>query len=213
MAGNYYADAGGGSCSTFSAAANHDINGYVVTAGGMTMGSGTYTINGYIAFGDNGGGSVSCNGTTVGMTGTGVTFIVTGATTPGSGTCKNMVLCFGAGFNYVALIAPTSGNFANALFIGPLTGSGISAGALFSGGAGASMSGALYIPSGVLTMSGGALHQHELGPNHCERADRERLPADRRPIRLDVGGHHRGLDLPWHGLGLFESLAGSMKTV
>ena len=126
MAGNYYADAGGGSCSTFSAAANHDINGYVVTAGGMTMGSGTYTINGYIAFGDNGGGSVSCNGTTVGMTGTGVTFIVTGATTPGSGTCKNMVLCFGAGFNYVALIAPTSGNFANALFIGPLTGSGIS---------------------------------------------------------------------------------------
>ena len=74
------------------------------------------------------------------------------------------------------------------------------------------MSGALYIPSGVLTMSGGP-YQHELGPNHCERADRERLPADRRPIRLDVGGHHRGLDLPWHGLGLFESLAGSMKTV
>ena len=156
MSGNYYADAGGGSCSTFSAATDHDINGYVVTAGGMTLGSGTYTINGYIAFGDNGGGSVSCNGTTVGMTGTGVTFIVTGATTPGSGTCTNMVLCFGAGFNYVTLIAPTSGNFANALFIGPLTGSGISAGALFSGGAGASMSGALYIPSGVLTMSGGA---------------------------------------------------------
>ena len=28
----------------------------------MTMGAGLYTINGYLAFGDNGGGSVPCNG-------------------------------------------------------------------------------------------------------------------------------------------------------
>ena len=122
----------------------------------MTMGAGLYTINGYLAFGDNGGGSVSCNGSTVGMAGTSVTFIVSGATTPGSGTCKNMVMCFGAGFNYVSLVAPTTGTFANALFIGPLTGSNNTAGMLMSGGAGASMSGAIYLPSGTLTMSGGA---------------------------------------------------------
>lgn len=156
MAGNYYADNGGGSCSTLGAAGNHDINGYLATAGGMTMGAGLYTINGYLAFGDNGGGSVSCNGSTVGMAGTSVTFIVNGANTPSSGTCANKVMCFGAGFNYVSLVAPTTGTFANALFIGPLTGSNNTAGMLMSGGAGASMSGAIYLPSGTLTMSGGA---------------------------------------------------------
>jgi hypothetical protein len=154
VTGNVNADAGGGSCMSLGAATNHDINGWFSTAGGTILGAGTYSINGYLAYGNNGGGSVTCNGSTVGLQGTGVTIIYSAATTPSSGTCKNMGLCFAAGFSNVSLSAPTSGTYAFLLFVGPQSGN--SAGAYFSGGSGASMSGAFYLPVGAFTMSGGA---------------------------------------------------------
>jgi hypothetical protein len=154
ITGNVNADAGGGSCMSLGAATDHDINGWFSTAGGTILGAGTYTINGYLAYGNNGGGSVSCNGSTVGLQGTGVTIIYNASTTPSSGTCKNMGLCFAAGFSNVNVSAPTSGTYAFLLFVGPQSGN--SAGAYFSGGSGASMSGAFYLPVGAFTMSGGA---------------------------------------------------------
>jgi hypothetical protein len=69
---------GGGSCMTLPAATAHDINGNFSTAGGTTLGAGVYTVNGYVALGANGGGDVSCGGSTVGMNGTGVNFVISG---------------------------------------------------------------------------------------------------------------------------------------
>jgi hypothetical protein len=154
VTGNVNADAGGGSCMSLGAATNHDINGWFSTAGGTILGAGTYSINGYLAYGNNGGGSVTCNGSTVGLQGTGVTIIYSAATTPSSGTCAGKGLCFAAGFSNVSVSAPSSGTYAFLLFVGPQSGN--SAGAYFSGGSGASMSGAFYLPVGAFTMSGGA---------------------------------------------------------
>lgn len=147
---------GGGSCLTLPAATNHDINGFFSTAGGTTLGAGTYTVNGYVALGANGGGDVSCNGSTVGMNGTGVTFVISAATTISSGTCSNTAFCLAAGYSHVTLTAPTAGTLANLVVIGP-TSSSNTAGATFAEGASAtSLSGAFYIPYGPFTMSGGA---------------------------------------------------------
>ncbi|WP_374544455.1 beta strand repeat-containing protein [Rhodoblastus sp.] len=154
--GNINADQGGGSCMTLPAATNHDIKGSFATAGGTILGSGTYTITGYLSYGNNGGGSVTCNGYSVGLWGVGVTIIYGASTTPSSGTCKNLAICFTAGFSNVYVSAPTSGTYANLLFVGPSSTSGISSGVLFSGGATANMTGAFYEPLGAFTMSGGA---------------------------------------------------------
>ena len=153
ITGNVNAAAGGGSCMTLGAAANHDINGWFSTAGGTILGAGTYTINGYLAYGNSGGGSVTCSGSTVGLQGTGVTIIYSASTTPSSGTCSGMGLCFAAGFSNVNVSAPTSGTYSFLLFVGPKTNA---AGVLMSGGSGASMSGAFYVPDAAFTMSGGA---------------------------------------------------------
>ncbi|MDR3474290.1 MAG: hypothetical protein P4M09_21785 [Devosia sp.] len=153
ITGNVDSDAGGGSCMNLGAATNHDINGWFSTAGGTILGAGTYTINGYLAYGNNGGGSVSCSGSSVGLQGTGVTIIYNASSTPSSGTCKNMGLCFAAGFSNVSVSAPTSGTYSFLLFVGPQSNT---AGVLMSGGSGASMSGAFYVPDSAFTMSGGA---------------------------------------------------------
>ena len=153
LAGNFNATAGGGSCVTLGAATQHDINGSFATAGGTVLGAGIYTLNGSLAFGQNSGGSVSCNGQMVGLKGAGVTIAYSAATTTNGGPCVNDGVCFANGFNYVNLSAPTGGATAGLLLVGPSSGS---AGAVFTGGSGAVMSGAFYMPLGDFNMSGGA---------------------------------------------------------
>lgn len=154
ITGNVDSDACGGSCMNLGAATNHDITGWFTTAGGTILGAGAYTINGYLACGNNGGGSVTCNGSSVGLRGTGVTIIYSASTTPSSGICKNLGLCFAAGCSNVSVSAPTSGTYSFLLFFGPQSTN--TAGAQMSGGSGASMSGAFYLPVGAFTLSGGA---------------------------------------------------------
>ena len=81
MAGNLTTS--GGTCVALSAAAEHDINGSINGAGGIVLGSGIYTVNGYVALGNSGGGDVSncpTSGTTTGLTGLGVTLVISGTT-------------------------------------------------------------------------------------------------------------------------------------
>lgn len=156
LVGNFNVVSGGGSCMTISAAAEHDIKGYFATAGGTLLGSGVYTVTSYISLGGNGGGDVSCNGSTVGMNGVGVTFVDGGGSTPTSGTCSGQAFCVGAGYNNVTLTAPTSGDTAQMVVIGP-TSTSNTAGATFAEGASnTSLSGAFYFPNGTITLSGAA---------------------------------------------------------
>jgi len=154
LVGNLNASAGGGSCFTVSAAAQHDVQGYIAMAGGTILGTGPYTVTGYVALGANGGGDVTCNGTTVGMAGTGVTFTIGAGSLPSSGSCSGYAFCVAAGFANVTLTGPTSGSLANLVVVGP---SSSSAGALFAeGSSGTSLSGALYFPQGPITLTGGS---------------------------------------------------------
>ncbi|MDR3513728.1 MAG: hypothetical protein P4L73_18990 [Caulobacteraceae bacterium] len=156
LIGNLNVSSGGGSCMTLSAASQHDIYGYFSTAGGTALGAGVYTVTGYVALGANGGGDVTCNGTSVGMAGTGVTFVIGGASTPSSGSCSGQAFCLAAGYSNVTLTAPTTGTTANLVVIGP-TSTANTAGAAFAEGASnTSLSGAFYFPNGPVTLSGGS---------------------------------------------------------
>jgi Flp pilus assembly protein TadG len=142
----------GGSCLTLPAADQHDIKGNFDTSGGSILGAGVYTINGYMALAS--GGATTCNGTSVGLSGSGVTLVLSGTSTPSSGTCSGRAFCIGAGFTNVTLTAPTSGTTAKLVVIGPAANT---AGALFTGGAsGVNLSGVFYFPSGQISLSGGA---------------------------------------------------------
>ncbi len=154
LAGNFDAASGGGSCATFPAASLHNISGWFSTAGGAILGAGLYAIGGYFAAGDNGGGSVWCNNATVGVRGSGVTIAYAADSTPIGSTCNNDGVCFAAGFHYVNMTAPTSGAYAGLLFVGPQ--SNTTAGAMLTGGAGAVISGAFYLPTGAFNLGGGA---------------------------------------------------------
>jgi Flp pilus assembly protein TadG len=154
MAGNVNVSSGGGSCLTLSAATQHDIDGYFSSAGGTALGAGIYTIEGYFALGANGGGDVSCNGASIGLTGTNVTLVLGGATTPSSGTCQGQAFCMAAGYSNVALIAPTAGATANLAVVGPL--SGAEGATLAEGASGANFSGAFYFPTAPIRLSGGS---------------------------------------------------------
>ena len=146
---------GGGSCLALPAAAQHDINGGFATAGGTKLGGGVYTFNGYMALGGNSGGAVYCNGADISLNGTGVTLVISGASLPHSGGCIGFAFCVGAGFNNVTVTSPIAGTTAALAMIGPGAGSGITAGASFSGGAsGVTLSGALYFPIGRVAMGG-----------------------------------------------------------
>ena len=165
LAGNFDVASGGGSCMTLSAATQHDISGYFATAGGTNLGSGVYTVAGYVSLGGNGGGDVTCNGATVGMSGVGVTFVVGGGSTPSSGSCSGQAFCLAAGYNHVTLTAPTTGTTASLVVIGP-TSALNTAGASFTEGASAtSLSGAFYFPNGPVSLSGGASVGN--GPSQC----------------------------------------------
>jgi Flp pilus assembly protein TadG len=155
MAGDIDIVSGGGSCLTLSAAAQHDINGNLATAGATLLGAGVYTVNGYIGLGVNGGGDVTCAGADLGMSGTGVTLVTSGAHLIPGGTCSGLSFCIAAGFDSVTLTAPSSGKTANLVVVGPTSGS--LGGAGFAEGArNTSLSGALYFPTGPITLSGGA---------------------------------------------------------
>jgi len=155
MAGNFNISSGGGSCTQVSAAAEHDIDGFFATAGGVSLGAGVYTVDGYIGLGNNGGGDVTCWGSTLGMSAVGVTFVTGAASTMSSSPCAGDAFCIAAGYGHVTITAPTSGTTANLAVIGPTGGS--TAGAGFGSGAtNTRISGAFYFPNGPITLSGAA---------------------------------------------------------
>ena len=154
LIGNFAVPAGGGSCTYLGAAAQHDIKGYFLTAGGTVLGSGVYSVTQYVDLGGGAGGDVSCNGVTVGMSGTGVTWVIGGSSTPASGTCSGQSFCVAAGYGHVTMTAPTSGTTQGLVVVGPASNTG---GALFAEGASnTSLSGAFYFPQGSVSLSGGA---------------------------------------------------------
>jgi len=156
LVGNLNASAGGGSCFMVSAAAQHDIQGYIAMAGGTILGTGPYTVTGYVALGANGGGKATCNGTEVGMSGTDVTFTIGANTVPNSGSCPGYAFCVAAGFSNVTITAPKSGALANLLVVGPITASNKAGASFVQGASGTSLSGAFYFPNGPIALSGGA---------------------------------------------------------
>lgn len=152
VVGNINVVSGGGSCLTLPAATNHDIKGYVSTAGGTKFGAGVYTIRDYMAFGMSGGGNVTCDGSSIGVLADNVTMVIGGSALPSSGTCSGQAFCVGAGYSSVVITAPTATKLA---VIGP-TGSGSAGATLTQGASGNSISGAFYFPRGPILMSGGA---------------------------------------------------------
>ncbi len=155
--------AGGASCTTLPAATQHDVNGSIVTDGDLTMGAGIYTFNGYINFGAGSGGATSCNGSSAGVYGSGVTLVYNvgngsnaSGTTTGSACAGGDGFCVGNGFSNITLTAPTSGSTQSLLVVGPTTSSN-TAGLTFTQGAtNTSLSGVFYAPYAPLKMSGGA---------------------------------------------------------
>lgn len=154
LAGNFAVPSGGGSCTYIGAAAQHDINGYFLTAGATILGSGVYSVTKYVDLGGGAGGDVTCDGVTVGMSGTGVTWVIGGASTPSSGSCSGQSFCVAAGYGHVTMTAPTSGDTQGIVVLGPASNTG---GAMFAEGASnTSLSGAFYFPQGSISLSGGA---------------------------------------------------------
>lgn len=145
----------GGTCTSFGAASLHDITGNFSVAGGTLLGAGVYSVGGYIAVGANGGGDVTCGGSSYGLVGSGVTLVTEGAATILGGSCNGASFCVGAGFSTVSLSAPTSGTYKNLVVLAPnATSTGA---AMFNEGASSTvLAGALYFPSGPLSLTGAA---------------------------------------------------------
>jgi Putative Flp pilus-assembly TadE/G-like len=169
MVGNLNVTSGGGSCLVLGAATTHYIVGNFATAGGTYLGSGTYVINGYVGLGTNGGGDVSCtvNGTSqaLGLSGSGVTFVVGGASTV---TCNSLVssFCVAAGYSHVAITAPTSGTDANLAVVGPTASSNTSSAVFNSDAPNLTVAGTFYYPNGTVDLSGSTT-LHDRGSGAC----------------------------------------------
>lgn len=149
---------GGGSCLSIGAAQNHDIAGYLDLSGGVTFGSGIYTIDGCLHLGAVDGGLVWCQGQNVSMNALGVSFVLSGKGAPSQNQNCNgaAAFCAANGYSSMQLTAPSAGPFADLSVIGPWS-PDTDAGASFGGGAsGSRISGAFYFPNGPVTMSGGA---------------------------------------------------------
>jgi Flp pilus assembly protein TadG len=118
-----------------------------MTGGNITFAPGTYIID---------GGNMSANGN-VSLSGTGVTFILTG-------TGAIPLLDINGGAN-VSLHAPTSGTSTNGVLFfqdpgsasngGKICHQGVAGESYINGNANLDLSGAMYFPNGYLTMSGG----------------------------------------------------------
>ena len=155
MAGNLTTT--GGTCVAVSAAAEHDINGNIAGAGGLYLGSGIYTVNGYIALGNAGGGDVSdcpTSGTTTGLSALGVTLVISGTNTVSCGGTTS-AFCLGAGYSTVNLTAPTTSSTlgsttAGLAVIGPQSSSNTGAATFTSGATNTRISGAFYFPNGQI---------------------------------------------------------------
>ena len=149
-------NSGGGGCFVIGAAAQHDIAGSLLISGAVLLGAGTYTIDGYVAFGANGGGSATCNGRTISVYGQDVSMVLSGKSTPTSGNCKDMAFCVAAGYNNIVLSAPATGTMAKLAVIGPQQASNKAGAAFTQGGTNGKVSGAFYFPNGPLSLTGGA---------------------------------------------------------
>ncbi len=147
-AGNILNGGSNSDCLTLPAAAEHDINGYISLSSCATLGSGVYTVTGYVAIGGNGGGGT--------VTGSNVTLVIGAASVPSSGSCSGLAFCIANGFSNVTLTAPASGGTENLVVVGPTSSSkNPSAGALFTGGSsGTTLTGAFYMPNGAVSLSG-----------------------------------------------------------
>lgn len=147
---------GGGSCFVVPATAQHDIEGNFIGSGAILLGAGIYTVDGYFALGGSGGGSASCGGSTISISGTDVTLVLSGKAKSSSGSCNGYVFCVAAGYSNIVLTAPQSGATAKLAVIGP-TSTSVTAGATFAeGGSNAQISGAFYFPYGPIIMNGGS---------------------------------------------------------
>ncbi|HTV45628.1 MAG TPA: hypothetical protein VMF05_09960 [Stellaceae bacterium] len=167
MAGNVTTT--GGTCVAISAAAEHDIDGYIAGAGGLYLGSGIYTVNGYVALGNSSGGDVSncpTSGTTTGLDAAGVTLVISGISTVTCGSTTS-AFCLGAGYSDVTLTAPSSGSTASLAVIGPQSASDTGAATFTSGATNTRISGAFYFPNGQVYMSGGATLQDTVDSDAC----------------------------------------------
>ena len=149
---------GGGMCLGLPAATEHDIKGFLSASGGVVLGSGKYTVTGYVALGATGGGNVTCWGNSVGISGTAVTLTIGGSSNVSCGyyPVTTSSFCIGAGYSSVTLTAPASGTYAKLAVIGPASSSNTTGASFTAGASGTSISGALYFPNGPINMSGGA---------------------------------------------------------
>jgi Flp pilus assembly protein TadG len=154
---------GGGSCLTLPAATNHDINGTVTLAGGLTLGAGLYAVTGSFLVGASGGGDVWCQsvGTNVGVYGLNVAIAVAGS---GAASGSN-VFVVGSGFGHVTISAPSSGTYQSVAIVGPLSASATGGMSLNQGASNATVNGALYFPNGTIALDGGASIGN--GANQC----------------------------------------------
>ena len=120
----------GGSTFTLSAAPAHDLNGPLSLAGSATLGAGTYTIVGNVAFGAGGGG-----GTVTGSTGSIIT----------SGSFS-----VASGYSNVTLTGPTSGTLQDVV----VASNGAGGASFTEGASGNSLAGAFYFPGAPITLGG-----------------------------------------------------------
>jgi hypothetical protein len=145
---------GGGSCTVIAAAAQHDINGSLLTAGATVLGPGVYTIYGSVGIGANGGGNVTCDGANTGLLATGVSIVAGGNGASLTGTCSGQAFCVAAGYSSVVLSAMTAGPTAKIALIGPAS---LTGGAYFTEGSSrTTLSGLVYFPVGSVRLDGAA---------------------------------------------------------
>ena len=147
---------GGGSCLKLPATAQQDIAGNMDIAGGLTLGAGIWTIDGFFALGANSGGSVWCDGESVSLKANSVSLVISGKATPPWGSCAGQAFCLSAGYSNVRLTSPTSGTMANLGIIGPVVSNNTRGARFDAGGSGGQISGTFYFPYGPITMDGGA---------------------------------------------------------
>jgi hypothetical protein len=145
---------GGGSCLKLPAAANADVDGNISIAGALILGAGIWTVDGYLAMGEAGGGGATCDGSTVSLKALNVSLVLSGSATPSSGNCSGQVYCVANGYSNILLTSPTTGTMAGLAVIGPQSGSaGVN---LMGGGSNGQISGAFYFPKAHMQFSGGA---------------------------------------------------------
>ena len=164
----------GGTCAQIPQASEHDINGSINAAGGVYLGAGTYTVNGYASFGAGSGGDVSGCPTSdalTGLTALNVSLILSGATTTTCNGLAGAAFCLGAGYAHVTLTAPTSSTVgsstAGLAVVGPTTSTRTGAADFTTGATNTQISGVFYFPYGPLSMNGAATLHDTVDSSSC----------------------------------------------